>query len=224
MKFQTLRYSIAFVIFLLVKSMSGQDDTREILVQTINDQCIKAYGRSSTLCVLSRSKIISKFEMAQAFLDSIVQNIVLSDSTIYSYDDLIDEVMQMEDCKTGEKRRSTTLKEKEKLNLLISVMRPSESEASFNGLIYCFSGIQMSEFGTRNFSSFTYFKIWLYEILEANINFDTAPIIEKKAIVCYNHAVNLTYSPYKNSRSEEKLFSEIDYLANKATKDSLLEI
>lgn len=222
MKFYFLKYSMVFMVFFLTNLVFGQNQTREILTQTINDQCIQAYGRSSTLCVLSKSKIVSKFEMAQIYLDSIVRNIALSDSTQYSYAEMIDEVLQMPDCKTGERRRSTALSEKEKLYLLISVMRPSESEASFNGLIYCFSGIQMAEYGTRNFNSFTYFKIWLYEILEANISFDTAPISEKKAIVCYNHAVNLTYSPYKNSRSEQKLFSEIDYLAHLATADSLV--
>jgi len=165
-----------------------------------------------------------KFEWAQIYLDSIVANIDMADSAIYAYDELIDEVMQMEDCKTGDKRRPTALSEKEKLYLLISIMRPSESEASFNGLIYCFSGIQFAEFGTRNFNAFTYFKIWLYEILESNLNFNTVPISEKKAVVCYNHAVNLTYSPYKNARSDEKLFSDIEYLANLATADSLLEI
>jgi hypothetical protein len=209
-------------IFLLANTLSGQDETRGILTQTINDQCIKAYGRSSTLCVLSKSKIVSKFEMAQIYLDSIVQNIVASDSNSFSYEDMVDEVSQMPDCKTEGNRRSISLSEKEKLYLIISILRPSESDPSFNGLIYCFSGIQFAEFGTRNFNSFIYYKIWLYEILENNLNFDATPISEKKDVVYFNHAVNLTYSPYKNSRSEQDLLTEIKFLAEKATTDSLL--
>jgi hypothetical protein len=208
--------------FVLADALSGQEETRGILTQTINDQCIKAYGRSSTLCVLSKSKIVSKFEMAQAYLDSVVQNIVASDSTSFSYEEMVDEVSQMPDCKTESNRRSIALSEKEKLYLLISVLRPSESDDSFNGLIYCFSGIQFAEFGTRNFNSFIYYKIWLYEILEKNLDLDATPISEKKDVVYFNHAVNLTYSPYKNSRSEIELLTEIKFLTEKATADSLL--
>lgn len=208
-------YLLLIVIFLgsFGQGSFAQSATRLQLVESMKIECSKLLGNESSACSLQlKTPIDQTFEEAEIYLALRLQSMVLSDSSDYR-ERLLEELKAMESNQTSQYSRL--------LNqcFLTAVIDPRKSDTLFDKIVRLIYNIDNeSPINREDSESYLFFKIWLYQLLDARFSDETSSFFN------YQYALQIDYFesievPFQSISKERVLIQKLEELMGKADED-----
>ena len=224
MTFHHLKHILTFTLIILYHIVAGQDETRQILTRAIHQECELIFLKDIKVCIEKPASVIKdKFNAAEIYLKAQLTTMVLVDSSMF-YKRKKQELDSLENFKPTNKNDSIMwINKLEKEYLLVSVLKPSESDSLYIKLIYNYFQKSSPYFvDSQKLESLFYYKLWLYDLLESRFKKETSTYSKQKSILYYNKASKLSTKPFIDIDREIILLRRLEEDVRKATNNRSL--
>ena len=159
-----MKFTLTFIFYaFLTLTTNGQHNSFFNLINATKSDCRTSLAALNIDC----ETLDEKFNSANIYLALKLTQLVLTDSSTF-YNEKIKELENLENRLITNRADSVKLKlDKEKLCLLISLLKPQKSFPTFSKLIQSYYNISTPITIPKNSASFYYYKDWLFELLKS---------------------------------------------------------
>lgn len=202
----------ALVLSLLSTVAISQSQIKRYLVESVQEECSVILGGSQSACSsVSKQNLLNRFELAEIFLVSELESMVLKDQSNY-HQRLLNQLAELEAGNTISQGKPMNLQQA-KFNtcLLAAVTKPKESALLFRKIIFQAYGLNPDHLTEGDSSaSFGFFQHWLFGLLDARFQNKTDAFSKSQYVVQARYVSAESNLPFQGLNNERIMAKKME--------------